>query len=154
MRRQSMNWPKQAVFERWFEKRLERARRFGWSLMVPTGEIGLIEPTLIGGDCVPSPRRLVIEKVDGDSRARLRPEQILRPEPGVDYEALMYEPGDGSVTLSSLLGSQAENPEIPPHEFAPPEVERALLLCERHDSLAGNREFLDSLLTYLLAPDS
>jgi hypothetical protein len=33
-------------------------------------------------------------------------------------------------------------------------VERALLLCETHDSLTGNREFLDSLLTYLLAPDS
>jgi hypothetical protein len=154
MRRQSANWPKQAVFERWFEKRLERARRFVWSLMVPTGEIGLIDPTLFGGDCIPSPRRLVIEEVDGDSRARLRPEQILRPEPGVDYETLMYEPGDGSVTRSSLLGSQAQDPEIPRHEFAPPDAERVLLLCERHDSLTGNREFLDSLLTYLLAPDS
>ena len=154
MRRQSANWPKQEVFERWFEKRLERARRFVWSLMVPTGGVGLIEPTLMGGDCVPSPRRLIIEKVDGDARARLRPEQILRPKPGVDYEALMYEPGDGSVTRSSLLGSQARDPEVPRHEFAPPDVERALLLCERHDSLTGNREFLDSLLTYLLAPDS
>jgi hypothetical protein len=154
MRRQSANWPKQAVFERWFEKRLERARRFVWSLMVPTGEVGLVEPTLMGGDCVPSPRRLIIENVDGDSRARLRPEQIVRPKPGIDYEALMYEPGDGSVTRSSLLGSQAQDPEVPRHEFAPPDVERALLLCETHDSLTGNREFLDSLLTYLLAPDS
>ncbi len=152
--RQAANWPKQEVFERWFEKRLERAQRFVWSLMVPTGEVGLIDPMLFGGDCVPTPRRLVIEEIDGEADARLRPEQILRPIPGVDYESLMYEPGDGSVTRASLLGLQATDAENPSPEMASNEVKHALLRCEGHGELTGNRDFLDNLLIYLLAPDS
>jgi pimeloyl-ACP methyl ester carboxylesterase len=154
MRRQSADWPKQAVFERWFEKRLERAQRFVWSLMVPTGKVDLTLPLLFGGDCVPTPRRLVIEEIEGRSSARLRPEQILRPVPGVDYEALMYEPGDGSVASSSLLARQALDPEIPHQQYASLEVERTLLACEQHGDLTGNRAFLNGLLTYLLAPES
>ncbi|HSC28938.1 MAG TPA: hypothetical protein VLD67_16805, partial [Vicinamibacterales bacterium] len=87
-------WPAPEVFERWFEKRLDRARRFVWSLMVPSGTVPLIEPLLLGSDCVPTPRRLVFENIGGQSVARLRPEQIQQPVPGVDYETLMFAPGD------------------------------------------------------------
>ncbi len=146
-------WPPQDVFERWFEKRLERARRFVWSLMVPTGEIEPIEPLMFGGDCVPTPRRLVIEEVDGDSVARLRPEQILERVPGVDYEALMYEPGDGSVTKSSLLARQELDPSIPRHEYSNVEVDRAFFVCEHHEKLTGNINFIDNMLHYLLSVD-
>ena len=75
-------WPRQAVFERWFEKRLERAQRFTWSLMVPIGNVDVTSPLLFGGECVPTPRRLVIEEIGRDSMARLRPEQLARPVPG------------------------------------------------------------------------
>jgi pimeloyl-ACP methyl ester carboxylesterase len=153
MRRQKSFWPEPAVFERWFEKRLERARRFVWSLMVPTGHVQISEPLLFGGDCVPTPRRLVIEPVDGELLARLRPEQILRPVPGLDYEALMYEPGDGSVTKSSLLARQQLDPSIPPHEYSSAEVERAFFVCEQHESLTSNINFLDNLMHYLLSPE-
>ena len=74
--------------------------------MVPPGDVPLIKPLLLGADCVPTPRRLVFENIEGESIARLRPEQILVPKPGVDYESLMFAPGDGSVTLSSLLSRQ------------------------------------------------
>jgi pimeloyl-ACP methyl ester carboxylesterase len=146
-------WPEQQVFERWFEKRLERGRRFVWSLMVPTGEIRLMEPLMFGGNCVPTPRRLVIEEVDGDSVARLRPEQILKPEPRIDYEALMFEPGDGTVTKSSLLGRQQLHPSVPRHEYSNVEISRAFFICERHDALTGNITLLDNMLNFLLSAD-
>jgi pimeloyl-ACP methyl ester carboxylesterase len=132
-------WPSPEVFERFFEKRLERAQRFAWSLMVPVGDVELAEPLQFGGDCVPTPARLVVEELAGESLARLTPEQILKPVPGIDYDKLMYEPGDGKVTKSSLLGRQ---------EFG-----KALFVCEQHDKLTGNVHFLDNLLRYLMSPD-
>ncbi len=146
-------WPPQEVFERWFEKRLARAQRFTWSLMAPAGDLPLIKPLLLGGDCIPTPRRLVFEKVDAESIARLRPEQILAPLPGVDYESLMFERGDGSVTQSSLLSHQHMDGELPHHGQASLETERSLLVCARHDELTSNDVLLDSLIEYLLAPE-
>ncbi len=147
-------WPKQKVFERWFEKQLERARRFVWSLNVPTGDVELVEPLVFGGDCVPTPARLVVEEVEGDSVTRLRPEQILRPVRGVDYEGLMYEPGDGKVTKASLLGRQEVDPSVPRHEYANIEFDRAFFVCEDHTALTGNVNFIDNLLHHLLNADT
>lgn len=154
VQRQAALWPKQAVLERWFEKQLGRSRRFVLALMVPTGEVGLIDPLLLGGDCIPTPRRLVIEHLEGNALARLRPEQIARPLPGVDYDLLMYEAGDGSVTKSSLLARQRLEPEMPPHEQEPVEPGRSMLLCEPHDELTGNRDFLEAMQDYLSAPET
>lgn len=152
--RHSDIWPEQAVFERWFGKWLERARRFAWSLMVPSGDVKLIEPLLLGGDCVPTPRLLVVEGVGGDSVVRLRPEQILKPVRGIDYERLMYEPGDGKVTKSSLLGRQALDPSVPRNAIAKVELDRAFFVCEQHDSLTANIDFINNMLSYLLSAES
>jgi len=141
------------VFERWFEKRLERARRFAWSLMVPAGDVPLVKPLLLGGDCVPTPRRLVFENVGGESIARLNPEQILVPAPGVDYEALMFAPGDGSVTLDSLLSRQDLSPEVPAFVQEILEPGRQHIVCARHDALTSDDALLDALIEYLLAPE-
>lgn len=147
-------WPEPAVFERWFEKRLERARRFVWSLMVPAGVVQLIQPLLLGSDCVPTPRRLVFENIGGESLARLLPEQIIRPAPGVDYETLMFAPGDGSVTKSSLLSRQDLDPQVPSSEQESLETARNFFVCAGHDELTSNEELLDSLIEHLLAPES
>ena len=146
-------WPAQDVFERWFEKRLERGRRFAWSLMVPAGDVPLVKPLLLGADCVPTPRRLVFENVGGDVLARLRPEQVVEPSPGVDYEALMFAPGDGSVTLASLLSRQDMSREVPLHEQEGLEPGRALIVCERHDALTSDDALLDALIEHLLLPE-
>ena len=147
-------WPPQDVFERWFQKRLERARRFTWSLMVPAGDVPLIKPLLLGGDCVPTPRRLVFENVDRFAVARLRPEQILVPVPGLDYESLMFAPGDGSVTVDSLLSRQQLSREVPRFEQEGMEPGREVITCARHDDLTSDDALLDALIEYLLAPDS
>jgi pimeloyl-ACP methyl ester carboxylesterase len=146
-------WPAQDVFEAWFKKRLERARRFAWSLLVPAGPVPLIKPLLLGGDCVPTPRRLVFENIESESIARLRPEQILRPVPGVDYESLMFEAGDGSVTRSSLLSQQNLSHEVPAFEQQGLEIDRSLIVCAQHDALTSNDELLDAMIEYLLAPE-
>lgn len=143
-------WPEQQVFERWFEKHLERARRFAWSLMVPAGEADQVSLLNMGGDCLPTPRRLVIEKDGGEFIARLRPEQIASPIPGVEYEHLMHEPGDGSVTRSSLIARQEMNPRIPRFEYSRAGLGRAFFVCEQHDSLTGNVSLIDNLMHFLL----
>ena len=147
-------WPAQDVFEAWFKKRLDRARRFTWSLMVPAGPVPLIKALVLGSDCVPTPRRLVFENIEGESIARLRPEQIFKPVPGVDYESLMFEAGDGSVTRSSLLSRQNMSKEVPSFEQEGLETDRSHLVCAKHDALTSNDELLNAALEYLLAPDT
>ncbi len=146
-------WPAQDVFERWFAKRLERGRRFVWSLMVPSGDLPLVKPLLLGSGCVPTPRRLVFESIAGESVARLRPEQILSPAPGVDYESLMFAPGDGSVTLDSLLARRELLHETAQEEQQPLESGREQIVCARHDALTSDDVLLDALIEYLLAPE-
>jgi pimeloyl-ACP methyl ester carboxylesterase len=146
-------WPAQDVFERYFEKRLERAQRFAWALSVPVGDVELIQPLLFGGDCVPTPARLVLEVVDGESVARLRPEEIQHPVPGIDYDKLMYEPGDGKVTKSSVLGRQEPDVTTQRNEYASAEFDHPFFFCEAHDVLSGNVHLIDNLLHYLLSVD-
>jgi pimeloyl-ACP methyl ester carboxylesterase len=146
-------WPSPAVFERYFAKHLERARRFAWSLDVPVGEVKLVEPLLLGGDCLPTSARLVVEEVDGEFLPRLVPEQILRPVLGVDYDKLMYEPGDKSVTKASLLGEHPLDPSGVRNKHLDVEFDKSYFVCEEHGKLTGNGKFLDHLLHYLLSVD-
>ena len=140
-------WPDQDVFERYFRKHLERGRRFVWSLIAPPGDVRLIEPLAFGSDCLPTLGHIVVEKQDGRAVARLRPEQIANPVPGIDYDQLMYEPGDGSVTVASLIGLQGLDPLL--SESNSHEIGRAFFVCEVHESVTSNESVLDSVLRYL-----
>ena len=146
-------WPSQEVFERYFEKRLKRAQRFVWSLDVPTGGVELAKPLLLGGDCIPTAARLVLEEEDNDLVARRLPEQIRNPVPGVDYEKLMFEPGDSLITASSVRGLQEQAPPALPHELAGTELENTFFVCTLHEQLSSNKQLLDHLLRFLLDPD-
>ncbi len=140
------------TFEAYFEKSLERARRFVWSLTVPLpeGHPGLI---VFGGDCTPTPARILVEEVDGISEIRMYPHEVTRPEPGVDYEALLLEPGDASVTKASLLGRNTIDPSVRRHEYSFFPLHHVFLLCEEHNSLTGNVSFQNNLLHSLLSLD-
>lgn len=136
----------------YFEKHLERARRFVWSLSVPMSEsLPLI---VFGGDCSFTPARLLIEEVDGKSVLRIWPRKVSRPLPTIDYERLMLEPGDGTVTKASLLARDALDPSKERHKYSFFPVDYALFLCEDHDSLTANINFQDNLLHALLSRDS
>ena len=145
-------WPSPEVFERYFEKRLKRAQRFVWSLDVPTGGVELVKPLLLGSDCIPTAARLVLEEEDGALVARRLPEQIRNPVPGVDYEKLMFEPGDSLVTASSVRGLRERAPPALPQELAGTELENTFFVCTLHDQLSSNRQLLDHLLHFLLDP--
>lgn len=141
-----------ATFERYFEKNLERARRFAWSLSIATPKP---EPKLVvfGGGCTLTPARILVEEVDGESLIRMHPSDVSLPVAGVDYDALLLEPGDGSVTKASLLGRNALDPSVERHKYIHLPLEQSFFLCESHESLTSNLNFQDNLLNTLLSRD-
>ncbi len=141
-----------ARLEGHFFRHVERGRRFVWSLTVPLERVPWTM-TVFGGDCELTPARLLVEEVEGESLVRLRPKEILRPLPGIDYGRLMLEPGDGTVTKASLLARESLDPFVPRHRYISFPVRGAMFLCERHDRLAGNISFQDNLLHFLLSRD-
>ena len=153
MAAQAGRWPEQAVFERYFEKRLARGRRFAWSLMVPTGDIRMIQPLAFGGDCLPTLARVVVEEQNGEAVARLLPEQILHPLPDVDYDELMFEPGDNSITTESVAGRYGSHAALQPDETAAGELGQPSFVCEVHEGVTSNDRVLDGVLRHLMSPD-
>lgn len=138
------------VLERYFQKHLERARRFVWSLTVPLPS----QPyklVVFGGDCDLTPARMVVEEIDGTSEIRLWPDEIKNKTSGVDYNSMMLEPGDGTVTKASLLARESLDPSVPRHRYVSFPLNYPFFLCERHDALTGNISFQDNLLHTLLS---
>jgi pimeloyl-ACP methyl ester carboxylesterase len=141
-----------ATLDRYFEKRLERARRFVWSLTVPLPERHP-KLTIFGGGCSLTSARIVVEEVNGESLIRMHPKEITQPVAGVDYDALLLEPGDGSVTKASLLGRNILDPSIKRHKYIHLPVKQSFFLCVKHSNLTGNLNFQDNLLNTLLSRD-
>jgi pimeloyl-ACP methyl ester carboxylesterase len=138
-----------AALGRFFDYRLERARRFLWALSTPEPPTQ-IRYVLFGGDCDLTPARLALEDVGGTPTARLYPDQIVSRVPGVPYAALMLEPGDGSVTKPSLLARETLDPSAPQNADSFIPVAYWFFLCEQHEKLTGNINFQDNLLNVLL----
>jgi len=140
------------LLERYFEKHLERARRFTWSLTVPLPEQPY-QLIVMGGDCKLTPARIVVEEVNGSSEIRLWPREIRNPHTSVDYNWLMLEPGDGTVTKASLLARESLDPSVPRHKWVSFPLDYPIFLCESHTNLTSNTTFQDSLLHTLLSLD-
>jgi len=141
-----------ALLQRYFEKHIERARRFSWSLTVPVPN-PKIRYIVFGGDCLLTPARSVVEQVDGEWKLRLTPDEIVNPLPGVDYDRLMLEPGDGRVTKASLLARQTTDPTVARHKYSFFPVDYPVFLCEKHIRLTSNVDFQNNLLHALLSVD-
>ena len=142
-----------ALLERYFHKHIERGRRFVWSLTVPLERVPWTMMTF-GGDCELTPARVLVEEVAGESVVRLKPGQIDRPVEGIDYDRLMLEPGDGTVTKASLLARESLDPFVPRHRYISFPARGSMFLCESHEQLSGNITFQDNLMQFLLSRDS
>ncbi len=140
------------LLEQYFEKYLERARRFTWSLTVPlpSQPYKLI---VLGGDCKLTPARIIVEEVNGISEIRLWPREIKNPTAGVDYDQLMLEPGDGTVTKASLLARESLDPSVPRNKWVSFPLAYPGFLCASHNTLTNNVTFQDNLLHTLLSLD-
>jgi len=137
------------ALRRYFEYRLERGRRFMWMLSTPEPATP-IRYVLFGGDCTLTPARLALEDDGGRPAARLYPGDIVKPVPGVPYDQLMLEPGDGRVTKPSLLARETLDPMAPQSADSFLPVAYWFFLCEQHDQLTNNVNFEDNLLNVLL----
>ena len=141
-----------ALLERYFHRYLERGRRFVWSLTVPVPEPA-VSYIVFGGNCNLTPARILVEEVAGESVIRLWPREIADPVPGVDYDSLMLEPGDGVVTKASLLARETLDPTLRRHRYSFFPMRYSFFLCEAHNRLTGNINFQDNLLHALLSVD-
>jgi hypothetical protein len=138
-----------AALARFFDYRLERARRFLWALSTPEPP-SQIRYVLFGGDCDLTPARLALEEAGGGPVARLTPNEIRNRVAGVPYGELMLEPGDGSVTKPSLLARETLDPSAPQNADSVIPIAYWFFLCEHHTRLTGNINFQDNLLNVLL----
>lgn len=147
--RDSMGGEYLDTLQRFFGKRLERARRFIWAL---TRELDDSPEKLVvfGGDCTPTPARLLVEPEGDYSVTRLSPGEIRHPHAGIDYQRLMLEPGDGEVTKPSLLARDNLNPAVPRQSWAFFPLAYSFFLCEEHSHLTANPSFQNNLLNVLL----
>ncbi len=133
--------------ESFFEAALTRARRFHRALSVPLGDADT-EYVVFGGDCALTPARCLLEEVGGRVMIRLHPEEVRNRVPGVDYAALMLEPGDGRVTKASLLARDSLAPDSAQPGFFP--IAYAVFICRSHAELPSDMTFRDNLLNILL----
>jgi len=139
----------------YFAKRIERARRFVWSLSYNASENAPVRLVVFGGDCTLTPARVVEEQdsmraPERHAAVRLLPKDIHNPEPGIDYSRLMLEPGDGEVTKPSLLARQSLDPTVSRSDDVFFPLAYAFFLCGDHEHLTGNINFQDNLLNVLL----
>jgi pimeloyl-ACP methyl ester carboxylesterase len=144
-----------ALLGDYFAKRIERARRFVWSLTYNVAQNAPVRLVVFGGDCTLTPARVVEEQESGPASethavVRLLPNAIKDPQPGIDYARLMLEPGDGEVTKPSLLARQSLDPTESRSDDVFFPLAYAFFLCVDHVHLAGNINFQDNLLNVLL----
>jgi hypothetical protein len=137
------------LLERTFAEHLARGRRFVTLLAEPAGDRD-VRPFVFGGDCAPTLARMVVEKdFEGRMLAREGPKAIEGTQPGIDYDALFFEPGDGVVTRASLQGRLQQGEALPGVPLAPLRAQHSVFLCEGHRTLTKNPSFQDNLLATL-----
>lgn len=140
------------LLEDYFHKHIERGRRFMWSLTVAMDRTPW-RLVVFGGDCELTPARMVVERVEDGHRLHLAPDDIESPRSDIDYERLMLEPGDGTITKASLLARESLDPTVPRHKWSFFPLDYPMFLCEDHGQLTGNRSFQNNLLNFLLNRD-
>lgn len=127
---------------------LERGQRFHRALSLPLSESGA-RYVAFGSGCKLTPALCLLEEVNGEIRIHLWPEDIVNPDPAINYQRLMLAPGDGRVTKSSLTGKGvSERFDDGLGSVFP--LSYSVFVCAEHAELPSDPTFRDNLLDILL----
>jgi pimeloyl-ACP methyl ester carboxylesterase len=136
------------LLQRAFAVYLKRAGRLQRALQEPQPDSS-VKLVVFGADCDLTAARILVEADNGRMVPRFDPHEIKHPRPGVPYDALLREPGDGQVGKASLLGRQSFDPTVVSRGSFP--IAFSFFLCSAHSDLPGNINFQDNLLNVLLS---
>jgi pimeloyl-ACP methyl ester carboxylesterase len=135
------------ILERAFLGRLDRARQFRSAIRSAPLPAELACFT-IGGECRPTLARLMLERVAGQWHARATPDSVRWRQAGLDYEQLMLEPGDGTVTRASAAG-RPDWPQSAGAEALCSGPRESTFVCASHNQLVGDLDCQRALLRAL-----
>ena len=141
-----------------FVHNLHRAERLQWALTAPFPAQN-VEIAVFGGDCEPTPGHAILLNDAQRSRLVFRPGQVepnrigepRKKRGGLDYEHLMFEPGDGMVTRSSQVAREPIDRDRARDDFHVLPISQTFFLCESHGRLTHNLYFQNNLLYFLLS---
>ncbi|MGJ8662780.1 MAG: lipase/acyltransferase domain-containing protein [Marinicella sp.] len=130
-----------------FNRQLKRAELF-WHSLSPAYEVEHEGFIIMGGDCKKTLNRLIVNTNEG--RVMLADDLNMGDEFNVRtlHKSLLYEPGDGQVSKSSLLGEIHDNQTHKTLKTI--KIKYPVFVCEDHIKLTQNLTFQDNLLHVLL----
>ncbi len=137
-----------SALQKGFAERLADAKKIQTALSVPYVD-DTTEIALFGGDCHATRFRALVESREGALRLIADAGDLDTPSPNVDYQYLLYGPGDGLVTRASQVAraqdvyAQQANEDL----F---NAKQTVFLCEKHTLLTANPFFQNNLLYFLL----
>jgi len=139
------------TLQHFFNQQLLRAEKF-WLALSPTYEVEHEGFIVMGGSCNETLNRLIVEystqSTDLYKQLILRAHLDLESEDLELQKSILFEPGDGQVSKSSLLGQiQYKNST---KKLKTVKVKYPVFVCEDHVKLTKNATFQDNLLHVLL----
>jgi pimeloyl-ACP methyl ester carboxylesterase len=135
---------------------LARARRFHAALDVVPATTSPILLYAFGGDCEETlAAPVIIHDAKTGAWQTITTPRALRTADGraltrVEVLHAMYEPGDGRVTRSSLLGTGLASQRLSPVVDTPLPIAYAVFICDLHSKLQNNKTLQDNALTLLV----
>lgn len=134
------------LLQRFFNLQLQRAKAF-WLALSPAYETEHEGYVVMGGSCRETLNRLIVD--DDAANLLTLQKDVIKDKGDVKFQqSLLFEPGDGQVSKSSLIG-QVYHPSI--HQtFKTVHIKYPVFVCEDHLTLTKNITFQDNLLHVLL----
>ncbi|TDR19321.1 esterase/lipase family protein [Marinicella litoralis] len=130
-----------------FEHQLARAELF-WEALSPAYEVDHEGFIIMGGDCKKTLNKLIVER----NGAAVKLNDDFKPDDAYEIRALhksiLFEPGDGQVSKSSLLGQIHDSNTHKTTKTI--KIKYPVFVCEEHLKLTQNLTFQDNLLHVLL----
>lgn len=130
-----------------FNFQLQRAELF-WTALSPDFEVEHEGFVIMGGDCKKTLIRLIVSHNEG--------QVVLLDDLNINddfktrslHKSLLFEPGDGQVSKSSLLGEIHDS--VTHKTLKTIKIKYPVFVCEDHIKLTQNQTFQDNLLHVLL----